>query len=107
MHDTAAFVAQVETMRAQKPGALALFGMQKDGEAIKYLVNVHHDFAPLFVHDATGLAAIERPVYVMINDKEIGVAAGSAEGENILTKTSLVFTGRFDSRSFSVFYLRP
>ena len=105
LHDTANFVAQVEALRAQKPGALALFGMTKDGEAIKYLVNVPHDFTPFFVRDATGIAQLERPVYVMINDRNINEVADSSGATNVLTTASRVLTGYFDGHAFSVFYL--
>lgn len=103
LHDTASFVAQVETLRAQKPGALALFAMNKDGEAIKYLVNVPHDLTPLFVRDAAGIAQLERPAYVMINDRDINEAA--SDTANMLTTASRVLTGYFDGHAFSVFYL--
>jgi hypothetical protein len=105
LHDTASFVAQVEALRTQQPGALALFAMNKDGEAIKYLVNVPYDFTPLFVRDATGIAQLERPAYVMINDRDIDEVATASGTANMLTTAARVLTGYFDGHAFSVFYL--
>lgn len=105
LHDTARFVTDVEAMRAQKAGALALFGMKKDGEAIKYLVNVPHDISPLFVNDTAAIDQLERPVYVMINDRDIDAVSASAATQNRLTIAARVLTGYFDGHAFSVFYL--
>lgn len=104
LHDTATFVAQVEALRAQKPGELALFGMTQDGEAIKYLVNTPYDLKPHFVRDAAGIDALEHPVYVMISDSNIGKAA-AADGKNRLLDSLKVLTANFEGHPFSVFYL--
>ncbi|APQ10609.1 membrane protein [Pseudomonas oryzihabitans] len=48
-YDTRGFVQQVEGLRQAQPGPLVFFGIDHDGEAIRYMMNLKHDEQPLFI----------------------------------------------------------
>jgi hypothetical protein len=101
LHDTASLTTQVEALRAGNPGALVLFGMTRDGEAIKYLVNTPYDLFPAFARNKSDLMSIRRPFYVVISDRDM-------EGlTDILPQQTRVLSMHFDGHPFSVFYLSP
>ncbi|MCL2345650.1 MAG: glycosyltransferase family 39 protein [Desulfobulbus sp.] len=102
-HDSSAFVAAVEAERRAQPGTLALFGMTKDGAAIKYLVNADVDLAPpspQFPRDAAALAALPRPAYLVI-----GADAAGALPESALASARRIASGQFNGEAFLAFYL--
>ncbi|HET8711324.1 MAG TPA: glycosyltransferase family 39 protein [Spongiibacteraceae bacterium] len=99
LHDTSRFVAQVEAIRANKAAPLVLFGMTRDGEAIKYAVNVPYDFSPTIALDAAQLAQQPRPSYVMVRDRNLEAIS------QLVSKDEAVLTGSFDGHPFSLFYL--
>ncbi|MCL2635302.1 MAG: hypothetical protein FWD50_01560, partial [Betaproteobacteria bacterium] len=98
--DSSHFVAAVEAQRRAQPGTLALFGMTRDGAAIKYLVNADADLAPQFPHDAAAIAALPRPVYVVIE-----ASAAQALPESTLPAATRVASGQFNGASFLALYL--
>ena len=99
LHDTARFTHQVEAARERNPGALVLFGMTEDGEAIKYLVNVPHDLFPVFARSKDELLRAARPLYVVVSERDIEKIA------DVVPAQSRILTGRFDGHPFSAFYL--
>ncbi len=100
VHDTAAFVAHVEAQRAARPGALVLLDMAKDGEAIKYIVNVQSDVRPIFAGTAADLETVARPCYVVVGDSDLARLAPA-----VLNDDARVLHTRFGGRKFSAFYL--
>ena len=97
-HDTATFVAQVEAIRAQKPAPLVFFGLTRDGEAIKYAVNLPHDFSPVIADDVSVLAQRPRPFYLLARDRNIDAI------KSLATPERRVLQGWFDDHAFSLFY---
>ncbi|MDR1995376.1 hypothetical protein [Azonexus sp.] len=98
--DSSHFVATVEAQRRMQPGTLALFGMTRDGTAIKYLVNADADLEPQFPRDADAIAALPRPAYVVID-----ASAAKALPESALLAATRVASGQFNGDSFLAFYL--
>lgn len=100
LHDTAAFVARVEAARATRPATLVLLDMAKDGEAIKYIVNVQRDVQPVFADTAAALEAVARPCYVVVSDSDLAALAPAA-----LNTDARIVHERFSGHEFSAFYL--
>ncbi|MCL2524194.1 MAG: glycosyltransferase [Betaproteobacteria bacterium] len=98
--DSSHFVAAVEAQRRAQPGTLALFGMTRDGAAIKYLVNADADLAPQFPRDAAALTALPRPAYVVIN-----ADAAKALPASALSTATRVASGQFNGEPFLAFHL--
>jgi 4-amino-4-deoxy-L-arabinose transferase-like glycosyltransferase len=98
--DTATFVQQAEALRRAQPAPLALFGMLKDGQAIKYMVNIDYDLQPIFVRDADELAALPLPVYLMIDNRELPKLPAALQA-----RLQPVLQGHFDNRVYSVLLL--
>jgi 4-amino-4-deoxy-L-arabinose transferase-like glycosyltransferase len=100
--DTATFVRQVEAQRRAQPAPLALFGMLRDGQAIKYMVNIDYDLQPIIVADAAALAALREPTYVAIDDRLLqNLPAALTAGQRVALR------GRFDNRDFSLLLFVP
>ncbi|MDR0775152.1 MAG: hypothetical protein LBE81_00735 [Azonexus sp.] len=98
--DSSDFVAAVETQRRTQPGTLALFGMTRDGAAIKYLVNANADLAPRFPRDGDAIAALPRPAYVVIK-----ATIARTLPESALPTATQVTSGQFNGEPFLAFYL--
>lgn len=99
-HDTTAFVAKVEAQRALRSAPLVLLNTAKDGEAIKYIVNVQGDLQPIFVDTAAELEKIARPYLVVVSDADLKAIAPPA-----LTDDVRIVHEHFNGHPFSAFYL--
>jgi hypothetical protein len=102
IHDTRAFVHATEQLRQARPAPIVLYGMGRDAEAIKYLVNVDGDIQPLFYRRPDELIAARRPLYLMIAARRVGeLRAAGVRGLQPL------LAGRFDNKPYALFYLDP
>lgn len=102
LHDTSAFVRQVEALRQRQPGEVVFFRVGRDATAIKYLVNLDYDLQPKFFDgcaDFDSLAAT--PTYVIVNDEDLPAARECAR----LQSLAPVVHEHFDRQHSSVFYL--
>ena len=98
IHDTRSFVSSVEQLRGRALAPLAFYTMGKDADAIKYLVNVDYDLAPAFYQRAADLSRAPARLYIVApasRDRELSAAGAGAP----------IFSGRFDNKLYSVFYL--
>lgn len=102
VRDTAGFVRQVEALRRSQPAPLALLGMTKDGQAIKYLANVDYDLKPIFVRDEAEIQAFNHPTYLMAEDRDVVRLAPALSANE-----KPVLRGRFDNHSVSLFFITP
>ena len=76
------------------------FRIGKDSAAIKYVVNVDYDISPEFLEEAYEVHQLQRPVYVMAEEREMGAMV--RKGETLPTP---LLKGEFDHRRYALFYL--
>lgn len=102
LHDTTAFVKQVEALRQRQPGEIVFFRIGRDATAIKYLVNLDYDLQPKFFDGCAELDSLAAtPSYVIVNDDDLPAARDCARLQSL---TPLVHA-RFDRQHSTVFYL--
>ncbi|MDR6354053.1 4-amino-4-deoxy-L-arabinose transferase-like glycosyltransferase [Pseudomonas psychrotolerans] len=82
-YDTRGFVQQVEGLRQAQPGPLVFFGIDHDGEAIRYMMNLKHDEQPLFIarEQKAQLDSLPAGSWVILARKDRDLLPGHALGE--------------------------
>lgn len=101
LHDTRAFVAEVETLRRQRPGELVFFLVGKDAAAIKYMVNVEGDLQPRFLSEDSAIDALPGPAYVVVRDSDLHRLNSSID----MSRLRAVVHGDFDNSGHTVFFI--
>ncbi|MEB0039605.1 MULTISPECIES: phospholipid carrier-dependent glycosyltransferase [unclassified Pseudomonas] len=99
-YDTHSFSVAVHDLIQRDPAPLALYGMPKDGKAIKFVVNIPEDLKPIFIASPDELAAVKGPVYVVI-----AKTVYQALPDNRLTALQPLLSSQFDKDDYLLFRL--
>lgn len=99
-YDTQGFSVAVHDLIQHDPAPLALYGMPKDGKAIKFVVNIPDGLKPIFIASPDELAAVKGPVYVVIA-KDIYQALPDSR----LTALPILLSSQFDKDDYLLFRL--
>lgn len=99
-YDTLTFSDAAQEVIRRDPAPIALYGMPKDGKAIKFVVNVPVDLNPEFLQTPTDLAAVKGPAYVVI-----AKSVFQELPESRLTGLPVLLSSRFDKDEYLLFRL--
>lgn len=69
LYDSRAFSQAVDAAVLREPAPLVLYGMGRDAQAIKFMVNLDRDTQPLFASSPAQLAALPGPYYLMLDEE--------------------------------------
>ncbi|WP_297843391.1 phospholipid carrier-dependent glycosyltransferase [Pseudomonas sp.] len=95
MYDTRSFSVAAHALIQHDPAPVVLYGMTKDGKAIKYMVNIPEDLKPVFLQSPDELAALKGPAYVMMSKSEY-----QALPDSRLAALPILLNGRFDKDDY-------
>ncbi|MBE2259882.1 MAG: glycosyltransferase [Rhodobacteraceae bacterium] len=105
IHSARPFVQAVEEMRRQKPAPLVLYGLNRDGPAIVYHVNVEGEFTPQFIDRAQQLTELHYPLYLVISDRNSSALASARAAEGRPALPAAAYRGWFRDGEYRVYYL--
>lgn len=100
LYDTRTFTLQVHEQVMQARAPVVLHGLGKDAKAIKYMVNLDCDQVPLFTQQASDLAPLQGPAWLVMSQADFeGLQDPRFRG---LTPT---LTGEFDRNPYVLLHL--
>ncbi|MEX5625193.1 ArnT family glycosyltransferase [Pseudomonas marginalis] len=70
VYDTRTFTLQVHEQVKQQRAPVVLHGLGKDAKAIKYMVNLDCDQVPLFTQQASDLAPLQGPAWLVMSQAD-------------------------------------
>jgi 4-amino-4-deoxy-L-arabinose transferase-like glycosyltransferase len=100
VYDTRTFTLQVHEQVKQQRAPVVLHGLGKDAKAIKYMVNLDCDQVPLFTQQASDLAPLQGPAWLVMSQADF-------EGlqDPRLRAISPTLSGEFDRNPYVLLYL--
>jgi 4-amino-4-deoxy-L-arabinose transferase-like glycosyltransferase len=97
LNQTRDFVERVEMQRIHSHAALVFYGEGKDGLAIKYIVNMPQEDAPIFILNANDLLALNQKIFVVTTEENFQKMPA-----NIAQKFKVVAKGKVGREPFVV-----
>ena len=99
-HDTSYFVARIESLMEERPGALVFYQENPDGLPIKYLVNAKKEFLPLFMYSPEELKNNSAPIWVLTRDENTEALRKAG-----IDTESVISHEKFSENKFSIIYI--
>ncbi|WP_285428214.1 glycosyltransferase family 39 protein [Pseudomonas sp. lyk4-R2A-8] len=100
LYDTRTFTLQVHEQVMQARAPVVLHGLGKDAKAIKYMVNLDCDQVPLFTQQASDLAPLQGPAWLVMSQADFEGLQDPRFRD--LTPT---LTGEFDRNPYVLLHL--
>ncbi|MDN6855695.1 glycosyltransferase [Pseudomonas sp. CAN2814] len=100
LYDSQAFSAEVARQLEARPSSLVLYGMGKDAQAIKLMVNLDRDLQPQFPDTPQQLAALRGPLLLMVEERDLARLAAALPG-----LPDPLFSGRFSNDEYRLLRL--
>jgi 4-amino-4-deoxy-L-arabinose transferase-like glycosyltransferase len=97
---TGPFVQKVEALQKQKPGELVFYKISRDGEAIKFMVNLDKPVTPQFVKSPDALLGVKEPAYFIAMKKDF-----NALPDDVAQRVKIVASGTISHEDTVVFTL--
>ncbi|MDB5984465.1 MAG: putative rane protein [Pseudomonas sp.] len=94
-YDTRTFSLAAYDLIRQNPAPLVMYGLTKDGKAIKFMVNIPEDLRPSFTESPDYLLAMKGPAYVMMAKSDQATLQGTP-----LAQLPAVLSGSFDHSDY-------
>ena len=100
IYDTRTFTLQVHEQVQQQRAPVVLHGLGKDAKAIKFMVNLDCDQVPLFTRQASDLAPLRGPAWLVMSQEDF-------EGlkDPRFASITPTLTGEFDRNPYVLLYL--
>ncbi|MFL9673756.1 ArnT family glycosyltransferase [Pseudomonas marginalis] len=100
VYDTRTFTLQVHEQVKQQRAPVVLHGLGKDAKAIKYMVNLDCDQVPLFTQQASDLAPLQGPAWLVMSQADF-----DGLQDPRLRAISPTLSGEFDRNPYVLLYL--
>jgi 4-amino-4-deoxy-L-arabinose transferase-like glycosyltransferase len=100
LYDTRTFTLHVHEQVMQQRAPVVLHGLGKDAKAIKYMVNLDCDQVPLFTQQASDLAPIQGPAWLVMSQVDF-----EALKDPRFAAITPTLTGEFDRNPYVLLYL--
>lgn len=100
LYDSQAFSAEVARQLDASPAPLVLYGMGRDAQAIKLMVNLDRDLQPQFPSSAQQLAALRGPLLLVIEAHDLARLSAELPG-----LPPPLFSGRFSNDDYRLLRL--
>ena len=100
VYDTRTFTLQVHEQVKQQRAPVVLHGLGKDAKAIKYMVNLDCDQVPLFTQQASDLAPLQGPAWLVMSQADF-----DGLQDPRLRAITPTLSGEFDRNPYVLLYL--